>query len=74
MAKRIPTADSALSRRTGRTYCADHSSLVADAEERPVLPFSEQFAILIQCESERQQAELLQRLTKEGLRCRSLIV
>jgi len=38
------------------------------AEEIP-----EQFNVLVECESEEQQAELLQRLTNEGLVCRSLI-
>ena len=33
----------------------------------------EAFAVLIECEDENQQADLLQRFSKEGLRCRSLI-
>jgi ParB-like chromosome segregation protein Spo0J len=42
----------------------------ADAE-RPSL---ERFQILIECATEQEQASLLERLTAEGLTCRSLIV
>jgi hypothetical protein len=33
----------------------------------------EQYQVLVACESERQQAELLEQLTQEGYTCRSLI-
>jgi hypothetical protein len=39
---------------------------------RPEIP--NRFAVLIECESENQQSDLLKRLTEEGLPCRSLIV
>ncbi len=34
----------------------------------------DRFAILVECNSEPEQAKLLARLTKEGYSCRSLIV
>jgi hypothetical protein len=33
----------------------------------------EQYQVLVTCEAEEQQAELLERLTQEGYECRSLI-
>ena len=44
----------------------------AASSEEQTLP--ERFSVLVECESETQQVELLQSLTSEGYKCRSLIV
>jgi ParB-like chromosome segregation protein Spo0J len=36
-------------------------------------PIPERYAVLVECEGETQQAELLERLTNEGLSCRALL-
>ena len=48
---------------------------VNDTEEEKLLPdeITEQYMILIECESEQTQAELLDRFSVEGLKCRALI-
>jgi len=38
-----------------------------------VLPASEQWLVLITCQDEKEQVELLERLTKEGLECRAMV-
>jgi hypothetical protein len=45
----------------------------ADADEPEQADNPEQFEILITLQKEEQQAELLERLTAEGYKCRSLI-
>ena len=37
------------------------------------LPVNGQFKIVVECEGESQQAELLDRFDQEGLKCRALI-
>jgi len=48
---------------------------VNDTEEEKLAPdeIPEQYMILIECESEQTQAELLDRFSVEGLKCRALI-
>jgi hypothetical protein len=38
-----------------------------------VEPFPEQFLVLVECENEDEQRELLRRLKKEGLKCRAKV-
>lgn len=55
---------------------AEQNAIIAknqepDQEPEPDIP--EQFCVLIECETEDQQKEILQRMTNEGLQCRALI-
>ncbi|HZU34507.1 MAG TPA: hypothetical protein VFA18_01290 [Gemmataceae bacterium] len=44
-----------------------------EEEEPPARMLPEQFLVLVQCRDERQQAELLERFTADGLECKALI-
>jgi len=48
-----------------------YGSLDASSAAADVVP--EQFMVMIECDDEAQQAELLQTLTDEGYRCRALV-
>ena len=49
---------------------SDSKEKELDSNEQPI---TEQFQIIIECETEQQQAELLERLTDEGYKCRALL-
>lgn len=42
-------------------------------DDPPSRPLPEQYLVLVQCRDEKQQAEVLGRLTAEGLECRALL-
>ncbi|MGQ0636448.1 MAG: hypothetical protein ACT4QC_17690 [Planctomycetaceae bacterium] len=66
-----------------RTESAALAQMLADLASRPAEPadsgdsaedLAAQYQILVQCESEQQQVELLERFAREGLSCRAFVV
>ena len=59
-----------------QSIAAAHASVdkaLKEAREKDAPALPEQFLILVTCANEEEQAQLLQQLTDEGLKCKALI-
>src|SRR5262249_38702430 len=58
-----------------KTLAAEVGAIPADASEPAPEPTLEsKFAIIVNCESEEQQRQLLEQFVSQGLECRALVV
>lgn len=56
-----------------QSLASQNSEMELPEPEKQDMSYSERYEILITCDSENEQARLLERLDKEGIKCRSLI-